>query len=1826
MPSLIYIQWGIIGFFVGIHFLLGFFRGASKSTYFTVVHLIMTIVTLWLVSIFTVRWFFNSPDSIASVLNLVKQYTGFELDEQIITAITTPEVFGLILWFVDIVIKIIAYYTLYPVVKSILTLLIFRPIWKHAILKPMLARQHLKKQEAMAYQYHQQQIPAHTIGKPSKKLKKSFLGRFVGAFVGGIRGAVIAFVFLLPILVIVSFSSNVYAGLDLDQRASHTELGTNLAVTDGLPSGVVDILEMIDELNEKSLFKFTQNITISNQTFDRFIFDRVFSSTIKVEEETIKISLGNELEQFLGIGLTVLESGYLDDGFNPSDISEDDLAHVEQVFTYLGRSDLIQYIIPAAARYGVSSLIPEMLDGVRLDEREASSEALELFYQISWDDELGNIYGVLEAALQFRSVGEWQTLITNPELIAELSPEEATLLSNIFRRIGDIQTLTLLNIAIDYLTTLDDVQKQITWIAQEDREDYLQDRFAFILDNPEFFVGEESDFYQIALLIDTIFSEEFGETHLSDIYDNINQIDQLFDLQNPQWVSQIIDDIVGIKLFIESVPFGVDFAFYTQLATDLDEEMTDRIISELELINWRNEISNVKDIYVEVLKLGVGVVFGDNPDYFAIVDDLALNHMDSIRTIVDYIFEGSEVVNIAIELAVPYFLDDLVDDPDLHNLLIEIMYSDPDSDLLDFNFGLEVKNILNIVEVIYQFTTIEEVLELQGSDNEEILTVVSNMGLLETEEFDRLSQAFYDLQILSRAGQPGLNYLKTTLDIPYLYVPQTVELNKDIQAILNLVYETAKYLSINSETAATLSEIDFTALLKDENYRAYFLSTPANKHSNLLFTNIAYNLQYWSAEEAVEDFIHIPTILETAAIESIAWKEEVNHLLTAIFDFAVFVGESPSLSLSLDHLTTIASNPLSISIEALTQLNDLQVVEKAFGNIDASYIFRSSFVNLFNTYGEQFKDSLMGYALQVPEHLTEDDMLKEDVFVNFIHGIMTLVADLNETLAFSTFEDAINFRDFNELATAFNQAEDASIRTFGSAKLIHGIISEVILNSDYQQVGRDAFNNLQLLNITVDASFLNISRPNNLLDEDEFSDLLISLKALQLSPDLVSNLQTGLFTYINDLEETQLDKFFASYLLRELLDQVIANDAILDGVVGYVQDLYGTIQGSQALLSNLNPNFSHIIKSLPSYKDQDGFFDTDEFKAWILAFKELELASMDELKALSNLETAHQKIAASFVVETLFESRWFFNLANDAFTSETTLNQLADLATTQAQKLANSNYTFTAADVSLTATKYGVIDPVTEKIKVSEIKNFLLAGTRLNWLDLGLGGGLNLAGNLSQELMATGYDSERHIDIILNSKIVLGLFDKVLNFEHNNYPIDEIVIGFANERLQGIGALSGLTLEPSILHYDIRAYDNNNVIRKEEIIEMVEAVTYIDLSGSINVDTFYQMIVEDTFKELFDSKIIHSWISNALNNAAIQSFGVDKANELQSFIVVPADFLTIDPILMDGDLFKVDEIENIIIALHELGLTNSQSFNQLGVSTFTNLLGRNVDPITHEDDFDRVLKAGYVYIILDRTLKLNSIGDFVADKLGGAIGVHIDHIDTTPSPAMLGDHTKPPIEVGRLPKQEFRNILISLDLLGDINAISLNRFMDMVDPYEDEDDFTTFMNSDYIYTIVARLLDHQAFGDYIGDQLAAGFANDPISLDMSVPTDAQGQAGVEEDLMKKTELRRLMISFKLVDFDGGAQMSVGNIFGMIDRNVDPMTQKDDYHRFLESIYIQDKMSQLLLSEAVIEIIANGRFDPVDFVMPASSVVHVDGRDRLIPQELYDLLYGLHLLG
>ncbi|TVP86760.1 MAG: hypothetical protein EA375_01010, partial [Acholeplasmataceae bacterium] len=1502
MPSLLLIQWGIVGFFVLIHFLIGFKRGTSKSGYYTVVSILMTIFTLWLVSLITIRWFI-SPEGL---LNLVQNATGNGVPADLEQLFLDPNLSGFVFAMIDLVLRLLAFFLIYPLLKWVLTFAVFRTVWKRVVLKELLKRQN----ERISRDIEQQTSPRPA--KTRKRLQLNAQSRLLGGAFGAVRGFIVAFVLLLPLLVLASFTAGLSEGSEpLANENNEMQLSiAELQNDEAIPGEFQELIDYFNQLNRGPLGSLARATNI-----DRLLFDMVFTTRIVTPDlPTASINFGEEFEAVFGIVSVLIEGGYLSSDFDVESISADNLDDFEQIFDYLGRSNLIAWVIPIAVKYVVENVLPEQMDGINLYDRPASAAALEAFGDIVWSEEFSRLYDVIEAVLEFASVSELMMYADNPELLAELTQAEGEALADIFRALGQLKTLTLVNIAVDYATTLEDLHEMLSWMTPEEAEAYLQDRLDFILSDVEYFVGDEGVLADIANLIAFFFDDTY-DVDLSVLFDLEDNPEALLTEGFAEWLGALIDELIEIQLVMELIPLGVDIAIYNTFGEDAEYTFAEDLIEAFEDVEWDQEFTNIGDIYKEIVKLGLGVLFEDDADLYALIDELAVDHMPTLRVIVHKIFEDSQIINKTFEVAAPAVIDlAFEDDEELRDLLLTILMED---DELIISLGQEVNTILDIVETLYTFTTVSELIDMMEMDTEDQLAFIDD---LLTDHMPALrviiSQVFEDSQIVSRAvNLATARVLAMVFDEEDdLYDLLMTVLIEDDELAIDLVAEFNTILDIVETlyTFTTLSEL-LSVMDEDTEAQLAFVDDLMTDHMAALRTIIG---QIFEDSQIVSRSLDLAMgqVLRLVIDE----EDELFDLLEIVLveDDALAIDIVAEFNTILDIVETLYTfTTFSELVEVMDQDTEAQLAFADDVLVDHMAALRTIVGYIFED--SQIVTRSLDLAITQVLGLVVDE---DDRFYDFIETILIE----NDELAIDMALEFNNILDIVESLYAFTTlSELIGVGDFETQELVEfigrfGAIDE----AEFDQL-HDAVLSLQVL------ARMGASELQFIKDEMEI-DMLYVPTTVDLGADLstVLGLAYHVALYVNDAlvvtpdyEDIDLAPLFADLEFRAYLMSTEADkhsDLILANIAYLLQTMSEDEEGIGQFLF------------LP-----DVLADADpESELWVAEINALLEAVFD--------------LAAYFV-----DSPYLTLSLNgiNALTEDIGAVQLG--LVTQFADMAEVDAAFGGFDASMIFRSS--VPAVIDGLEIELVEGFVLATP-----DLVIEDNMLLAGVLGETIQAVA-NFLHELNDTLGFATVADLTDNedmLLFLEaYNEVSITAINTLVGADLLRGI--ISDALLSPDVQAFvretvnagvegltvssDFFAFERSNGLTTQDLADLLIAIHALQITRDVieapDMHVFAYLATFDDAKlnTVFDARMLREIMTFVITDIGVMEFVAGMIEEQLDAALADiemlqdmdfGDLLDVMPILEyiasirgDDGLFDVFEIKNLIKTVNTLGLT-----------------------------------------------------------------------------------------------------------------------------------------------------------------------------------------------------------------------------------------------------------------------------------------------------------------
>ena len=464
------------------------------------------------------------------------------------------------------------------------------------------------------------------------------------------------------------------------------------------------------------------------------------------------------------------------------------------------------------------------------------------------------------------------------------------------------------------------------------------------------------------------------------------------------------------------------------------------------------------------------------------------------------------------------------------------------------------------------------------------------------------------------------------------------------------------------------------------------------------------------------------------------------------------------------------------------------------------------------------------------------------------------------------------------------------------------MLSDALLSSQIQAFIRSTFNDMNL-GIVADSQFMSITRLTPRLGVHEISDLLLFVKALELDASLLDGVD-NIFVYAQGITDARLDQIENTRLVNEIITQVIEHtDAVSyaadllaqmydDQVEPQIDTLVNSFDSSSQIgqiLSDIRdqigtPDFEKMIENFVSYRDAYGNYDLSQLTTFIKAFQETDIYAVADIEDYYNMAKINHLVANSPFIDYVLANEFIYDNLNNALSSESAYNNLAESLSTAISDFAGVSVTMSGASLSLADVKYGIFD--TEgNIKVSEIKQLAAAATNYDWSLFDTSSTEAILASAQDMLFSVGFNGQVNVDAIFDSQIVIALFDKLLNFKYGPLASSDLV-AIAEQLLNDYAAID-IDLENELLYYDQSAFDANNVITKESLVQIIDVLQYLDFSEPLGVATVYQLVEEHHVGALIASPIISSLITNIVQSAAIQNYGIDLANSYQTYYVIP---------------------------------------------------------------------------------------------------------------------------------------------------------------------------------------------------------------------------------------------------------------------------------------------------------------------------------------------------
>ncbi len=1751
------LQLGLVVVFVTLHFFIGFYRGVSKSAYATFVNLLLSVAILWFVSNISITSALSQEELIAQ---LEEMFADGNSQLQLLLAYSNfvNLLFGLL----EVFIRIIVFLVLYTFVRWFLSFVFFGLIYKFVFEKRLTKAYKVEK-----VSYHSEEGSETQEKVIKKKIKKTFTSRFFGGLFGAVRGFVTSILILMPLVVLLSATNN----LDFESN--------------GEVFGQTNLNEVISQLQVTPIFEEIQNN----------IFDFSFETNLT---ETRVFNLRDELYNVTAITQRAYEAGFLSDQFDLNNLGSEDAEAIKDLLGIVGDSDVMIALLEVGSDLAAEGLL-ESLTEIGLSEGNATKAALAELKAIDWKLELAALGLIFEKLTAVGTIEEISALLEDTNNLASLSEAEVTALADVLRAVADLQLIKVANVGVEYVLELEDVQANIEWLPVAEREAYLKEALAEVLNDTEFFYGENGDLYNLADLLEVVLAD-YGTFSVAQLLEE-DPVDALLTEDGEDFLNATLDEVTQVELVSALLPTAVDFALYSAFEADVASELDEALNDTVDNLDFDAEFDTFGQIFGALVTLTANELLAGNEEVIAFVDRVAQNNLPTVRLLVGYVFDDSVLVNAAINEAAPVLLDAFVEDQDTKNLLDTLLF---DENGLTIDLGQELNTLLDVLEDVYGFATLQDVLDLTNGNADAVVFLDSVFA--DANEAAALRSALNTLLADSQLIEQVGNNFDAVL--PYL-----VEDENTRTLLETLLADNNGALALD-----LASEVDTLLDILEVTYGFTTLEGLLGATEGLDLRGSA-NLGYAFGSLAPEDFAALVTAVKDLQIVGALNQENTESLLAFLGVENIYVPATFDAGLELEYALNLVYG-LSVYLHehmepGLTPIEDVDFTDLLLSDTLAGLLLvqegtlNSQLIvpNLAYSIETALIDAGLNEMIIVPEVLLASSpesaawVAEYNVLVTLLLTVAELASNYYELSVWGLedllsntegeFVDTLAFADdilqpnmtalkqvvggivanSQILVASANQTLNNLVEPILGTPVNINVIQEIMTLLDVVEIGYE-FTTLEVMyTISQDLSLENMAAAGIAfggLSPESATTLVQKLTSLQLVSALD---RSRMLEALNNLEAANIvvpQDFNAAYELSVILNLLYATSH-------YLHEETNEVLGVEGL------DFGPLLTSAAF----ESFMVAEEgntySKMLVANFKQVML-TFEDMPALRLYFDVPASLEAQFAESAAWTAE-YNRLIKFIIGFAGALNENIELSSNQMTLFTNSSFRTLTLDVIdpfndpvVFNQTFGVLDD-SEIFRASAVKLFELVQLVAETV---YGYEIELPANVFED----GALKNNTLQALI--KPLVSILVDVKDASGLEVVRDLFLQRTAEETLEFLGLLAA--------------------IDKDDVVLLGQSEIFIGLLSQFLTNPNNQSLFSTTLLDL------------AANYAGIQ-------NELITNIPFSTELFEINPAALDtnGNLNP-----NEVAIMFDLAnaLTTST-----GLFEFNTL-----DDIYADGLLDGIFESDIFMSYASNALQNEALQAYAIAVLN-----NLQDIATVPSTfveldaALLDSNGYVlPSELEALADVMYVLGLMDIDnvrqMMADLmESPSIPTALGLIRGYAISEDFEnkrldTLINSNVVYSVIAQYLDNDNLYDVLLPFLPQALTDTFGNVDLGVSSDLRADEGLSVEYISRAELKKLLTAISYIPFD--PTTIDDNVFefitDLIGENINTDTNEDDLDRLLTSGYLREKLSRLFLSETVLSL-----FDETSesFNLPAESFVLVDERRRLTAEELRNIVEAFAVL-
>lgn len=1544
------LQWLILLLFVVIYTLLGLKRGTKKALYNLITSLFTTFIVLLFISFLSIKVILP-PDKLLELIQKANlgDVENYILDE---SGNLNSNLYGVIYPILNVIFRMVLYIIIYPLFKLLLSLFVYRILWNKVFNKQKENSKTNEKVEDIntnANEVENEKIDV--VKKQNKKTKEEdknpcLRDRLIGATIGVFRGILVTFVFLLPLLGIsASFSKFELA----------TTEGENLSTTSTSNSNsnsetIEEVIKSVKAFSNSGVGAIFNARAEGKRSFSQVLFDFGFSQNIKTDESYVddkhtktNFDFSKELNLYVDIFKVAYQNGYLEDfdidnlGENPNDSKA-----IEEILNNLSESDLTEIIARVGTDIVINKVLPEKLEGFDPNSNTTKEIVAEL-KKLDWNKEFLSLSDVTKEVLLFGSVKDIKEIANNPEKLMEMSEADRKKIGTIVEEIGDLQLLIATNIGVEYMIRQDSLLNKVTWLdTKEDKIMYLETRLNFLLSNKTLV---KDDITSLSTFISDLLDDDFKQL-LQPILNN-----EKFNVDNlptSEAVNKILTDLTDIDLLMNIFPLGIDFYVYNNMP-EIVPETADKISKLFENPDtMKGEVNNIKDIYANLLEIGLQPFFEDDVKLVEVIDRILEDDtkFDSVKIIVNKLFTDSKVISDLAKLVAEPMIESKVEDEELKQVLLKALNE-------DFEYGKEVNNLMDILETVYSFTNLTELKSISDGDKvENILNIVKE---LDSDILNDLEVDIKDLQIVNNAGLDFVKYIQSKKNIEQLVISEDATnetFKNDLSKIFDIIDETVQLIKENDITKVNYKTLNLVNLLNESDLKTVLTFTESDTNS-IITTSLKSIL-----EEKItsNDNLTLPILTDSE------WIDEINYIIQGAFDLINLYATSPDVDYvfsynNLINIKSIEDIPTSL-ILALSSNEELNPVakklvstnsrDKAFKNLFSSKIVNTNVNNILNDKINEAV-SKQNLTISLPNEIYNDnDMIKYNVITELLDAILpifekfvtTSTDNLKQTL------DSINETTALEV---YNDLSEIEIAKLSSGVLINNLFMDIFDNDSVQSLIVDKINETNIPE-NLKGTYEGLFDYDDTLTEDTLKDILLAVQSLELTEDTLKFKES----YIKELLiDNKLDPLLNVDFVNKVLHNVIFLDEIkkygetkFDEIATKVQGLEVDYEYYYAILNTLETNGKLDLDELHNLFNLATLIEDINIKDYLKDNKAADLINLildneDKKETLSNNNLLREAIS---------------KVLNDNNIKEFAVDKLNNI------KISNSNL------FNLKTTDLKFSEELFDSSNLIKSEELMSVFSLISSLDLNDLKGLSNFNKFKQVF------NEDVITKLFNTNLVYLTINDLLQNESIKTNLSE----FLNTKLESLK----VTLTPSDLYLPKTALVEGK-IDKEDLIQLVNSIyslnitSFSDLKSVKSISDIKELLTDEVLEGIFEVKLIHHSLGNIFNK--VLDLVADKMNKIFEDNNIELSFEDFIPSEIKDSNGYVKE-EEFISLIHEVLNVNIDDFKNINIKSFEDI--KTILPL---ETANSIINETFLYEVFNKIINNENIRIILSEKINSKL-------------------------------------------------------------------------------------------------------------------------------------------------------------------------------------------------------------------------------------------------